>query len=36
VQHGLSGNLCRCSGYKKIIDAVIEAAKLSSDMKVST
>ena len=36
VRHGLSGNLCRCSGYKKIIDAVLEAAKLSSDMKDST
>ena len=35
VRHGLSGNLCRCSGYKKIIDAVIEAAKLSSDTRVS-
>jgi len=28
VKEGISGNLCRCSGYKKIIDAVIEAARL--------
>jgi carbon-monoxide dehydrogenase small subunit len=26
VRHGLSGNLCRCSGYQKIIDAVCAAA----------
>lgn len=26
VRHGLSGNLCRCSGYRKIIDAVVLAA----------
>lgn len=25
VRHALSGNLCRCSGYKKIIDAVMAA-----------
>ncbi len=27
VQEGLSGNLCRCSGYRKIIDAVRSAAE---------
>ena len=27
VQQGLSGNLCRCSGYRKIIDAVRGAAE---------
>ncbi len=27
VQEGLSGNLCRCTGYKKIYDAVLEAAQ---------
>ena len=26
VQHGLSGNLCRCTGYRRIIDAVRKAA----------
>lgn len=27
VREGLSGNLCRCGGYQKIVDAVIEAAR---------
>ena len=27
VREGLAGNLCRCTGYTKIIDAVKEAAK---------
>lgn len=26
IKHGLSGNLCRCTGYIKIIDAVKQAA----------
>ena len=27
IKRGLSGNLCRCTGYTKIVDAVEEAAK---------
>lgn len=27
IIRGLSGNLCRCTGYSKIVDAVEEAAK---------
>lgn len=27
VRQGLSGNLCRCTGYAKIIDAVLAASK---------
>jgi carbon-monoxide dehydrogenase small subunit len=28
IRHGISGNLCRCSGYKKIVDAIALAAKM--------
>ena len=27
VKRGLEGNLCRCTGYKKIVDAVVAAAE---------
>jgi aerobic-type carbon monoxide dehydrogenase small subunit (CoxS/CutS family) len=28
VREAISGNICRCSGYVKVVDAVIAAAKL--------
>jgi carbon-monoxide dehydrogenase small subunit len=27
VRRGLAGNLCRCTGYQKIVDAVLAAAR---------
>jgi carbon-monoxide dehydrogenase small subunit len=26
IKEALSGNICRCTGYKKIVDAVLDAA----------
>jgi carbon-monoxide dehydrogenase small subunit len=30
VREALSGNLCRCTGYQHIVDAVLLAAKRAS------
>jgi carbon-monoxide dehydrogenase small subunit len=27
IRKAISGNLCRCTGYKKIVDAIEDAAK---------
>jgi len=26
VRHGIAGNICRCTGYDKIVDAIMAAA----------
>jgi len=31
IQAGLSGNLCRCTGYRKIVDAVASVAKTEEE-----
>lgn len=31
VRVGLSGNLCRCTGYNGIVDAILAAAKIMND-----
>jgi carbon-monoxide dehydrogenase small subunit len=31
VKHWMAGNLCRCTGYYKIVDAVLDAASRSRD-----
>ena len=36
IKEGLSGNLCRCTGYVKIIDAVEKAAKKIRDPELGT
>jgi carbon-monoxide dehydrogenase small subunit len=33
VKEALAGNLCRCTGYKPIVDAVLDAAKKSPKTK---
>ena len=31
IRYALAGNLCRCTGYDKIVKAVIDAAQTLSD-----
>jgi carbon-monoxide dehydrogenase small subunit len=31
VRHGLAGNLCRCTGYQKIVQAVLQAADVLAE-----
>jgi len=31
IRHGISGNLCRCTGYNKIVDAIASAATKIGD-----
>ena len=33
IRHGLEGNLCRCTGYQHIVEAVEHAAKTVSGLK---
>lgn len=35
IREGISGNLCRCTGYQKIVDAIEAAAKKLSEEKSS-
>ena len=34
IRHGLSGNLCRCTGYQNIVKAVSEAMKVMATRRV--
>lgn len=36
IRHGLAGNLCRCTGYQKIIDAVEITAKERNEKALSS
>jgi carbon-monoxide dehydrogenase small subunit len=33
IRHGLEGNLCRCTGYQHIVEAIEYAAKKTADAK---
>jgi xanthine dehydrogenase iron-sulfur cluster and FAD-binding subunit A len=30
IREGLAGNLCRCAGYQRIVDAVLRVARVES------
>jgi carbon-monoxide dehydrogenase small subunit len=36
IREGLSGNLCRCTGYIQIFEAVAEAARLATTSRSAT
>jgi carbon-monoxide dehydrogenase small subunit len=31
INEALGGNLCRCTGYTKIVDAVVDAARVERE-----
>ena len=35
IRHAISGNLCRCTGYEAIVDAIAEAASKAARMKIA-
>lgn len=35
VRYGLAGNLCRCTGYNKIVDAVLDASREGEELSES-
>lgn len=30
IREGISGNLCRCTGYTKIVDAIEDASRMDA------
>ena len=35
IRHGISGNLCRCTGYAKIVESIREAARSMKESQTS-